>query len=1051
MKRLTYLLLCLILGIGVAAAQRTIKVTGTILSAEDDEPVIGAAVVVKGTTIGTVTDIDGKFVLDVPSDAKTIFISYVGMRTKELPVTPVVNVKLESESLALSEVVVTALGIKKSEKALGYAASTIKSDDLAAAKSGSVMSGLTGRVAGVNIATAGNAGTSQKVLIRGISSLNSNQPLYIVDGVPINNDRISNKNSDNQGTDADFGNGANDINPEDVESITVLKGASATALYGSRASNGVIMVTTKRAKAEKLTISYDGSFTASNVLRVMQTQDMFGQGWGSWDRAENGSWGPRLDGTMHEWGSPNLDPVMEKPFSYVKDNIRNFYKTGTELNNVISLRYGTEKLGLVASYGNLTSNGILPNDGDTYSRNTFSLRGNAQVNKFSFDMSMNYVRKDIHRTVGMDNELLQHAVDVDYSQMKDYNDERYNLDNYYTHYATNPYWMIDNNYYLYQDDRIYGKVEMSYDVLPGLRATGRLGGDFMNYRKESRQAKTSFTDGSYSKDGGATPEQGYYSNYRNTTAQIDATAFLTADYTVGDFNIGGSVGWNLNQRAYSYEGAYIEGLDIEGWYDVQNTTSAAVSQQYTEKRRLIGLFAQAEAGYKGWLFLNLSLRNDWSSTLPKDGNSFFYGGGNVSFLLSELFPAMKEKSIDFLKVRAAIGQTGNDANVYKTSSWYTPVGNFTGTNFYYTYLPLGGVSGLSEYNYLPSSTLKPEMTTEYEFGVSGNFLDNRISVDVAYYNKQTKDQIISATLAPETGYTKETRNVGQLENQGIEAMLNVTPVRTKDWEWEVGATFTKNWSKVVELWDGLDEYTYTTWRGIEYVMKVGEPVGVFRIPSVATVTDKDSPFYGYQIVNNNGFLTQSNTEKEVVGASQPDFILGLNTSLKWKNLRLTVVGDWHKGGYLVSHTSYISHFNGNSTQTVFNERNSFVYPQSVKVVNGEYVENNIPVKANQMNYAVGNYSYNPELRRDFILPRDYFKIREITLTYDFPGQWLKKTPFTKVAVSLIGRNLFLITAKKNNYVDPEATNMGNDLYSEFGETTGVSSTRNIGGALKVVF
>lgn len=234
MKRLTCLLLCLIVGIGMAAAQKTIKVTGTILSAEDDEPVIGAAIVVKGTTIGTVTDLDGKFVLDVPSDAKTIFISYVGMKTKEIAVAPEIYVKLESESQALSEVVVTALGIKKSEKALGYAASTVKSDDLAAAKSGSVMSGLTGRVAGVNIGTAGNAGASQKVLIRGISSLNSNQPLYIVDGVPINNDRISNNNSNDQGSSADFGNGANDINPEDVESVTVLKGASATALYGSR-------------------------------------------------------------------------------------------------------------------------------------------------------------------------------------------------------------------------------------------------------------------------------------------------------------------------------------------------------------------------------------------------------------------------------------------------------------------------------------------------------------------------------------------------------------------------------------------------------------------------------------------------------------------------------------------------------------------------------------------------------------------------------------------------------------------------------------------------
>ncbi|KAA6313252.1 TonB-dependent receptor SusC, partial [termite gut metagenome] len=434
--------------------------------------------------------------------------SYIGMITQEVAVrSGTLNVRLKSEAQALDEIVVTALGLRRDEKILGYAASTVKADELAIAKSGSVMSGLSGKVAGVNISAAGTAGTSQKVLIRGISSINSNQPLYIVDGIPINNNRIGNDY-------ADFGNGANDINPEDVETVTILKGASATALYGSRASNGVIMITTKKAKNEKLTISYDGSFSASNVLRVMQTQNLFGQGWGSWDRAENGSWGPRLDGTMHEWGSDQLETPMVKPFSYVKNNLRDFYQTGTELNNVVSLRYGTENLGLIASYGNLSTNGILPNNGDQYSRNTFSLRGNAKIDRFAFEMSLNYVRKDIRRTEEMEMELLQHAVDVGYAQMKDYNDERYNFDNYYTFYATNPYWMIDNQYYNYQDDRVYGKIEVSFDIAKGLKAVGRAGGDFLNYSRENINAKADFSDGSYQQLGGANPLLGYYSNYR---------------------------------------------------------------------------------------------------------------------------------------------------------------------------------------------------------------------------------------------------------------------------------------------------------------------------------------------------------------------------------------------------------------------------------------------------------------------------------------------------------------------------------------------------------
>lgn len=692
-KRMMLILSCLLLSVGYIAAQAT-KISGTVVD-KNGEPVISASVVVKGTTVGTMTGLDGTFSINIPNGKNLLVFSLIGMKNVEVKASQGMTVVMEDDDRILDEVIVTAMGIQRDQKILGYAATQVKSDEIAATKSGSVMGGLNGKIAGVNISASGPAGTSQKVLIRGISSVTNNNPLYIVDGVPISNERSGNNY-------VDFGNSANDINSEDVESVTVLKGASATALYGSRAANGVIMITTKRAKDEKLTISYDGAFTASNVLRVMQTQDQFGQGWGSWDRAENGSWGPRLDGSIHEWGSDMLSTTMTKPFSYVKDNIRNFYKTGSEFNNVISLRYGTENLGIYASYGNVTSNGTLPNDADTYSRNTFSLRGNAKWNKLSVDVSVNYARKDIRRTEQMEIELLQNAVDVDIASMKDYNDERYNLDNYYTYYATNPYWMVDNNYYLYQDNHTYGKAEAAYQLLTGLKATARLGADFMNYNRENINAKSSFSPGSYSDLGGATPQNGYYSNYRFNRDQLDATAFLAADYKVADFSIGGTAGWNLNQRTYSYNGGYVDGLDVPGWYNFQNTTSAAVSEQYTSRRRLIGLFGQAEVGYRDYLYLNLSARNDWSSTLPADKNSYFYGGMNMSLIFTELFPSLKSSKIDFLKIRGAIGQTGNDTEPYYTSSWYTPL---TSSTFYYTRLPIGGVSGLSENNRLPNMNL----------------------------------------------------------------------------------------------------------------------------------------------------------------------------------------------------------------------------------------------------------------------------------------------------------------------------------------------------------
>ncbi len=1051
-KRLTMIMGGLVLGTSMALAQTT--VTGKVVSQDDGEPVIGASVKIAGTKTGTVTDVDGNFVLPNASKGAVLEISYLGMQTKTMKASDKMKIVLVSDSKNLDEVVVTALGIKRSEKTLGYAASSANASELTVAKSGSLMSGLQGKMAGVQISGGGVTGTSQKVVIRGISSVSSNNPLYIVDGVPINNERVG----DNA---VDFGSGAGDINPEDIENVTVLKGASATALYGSRAANGVVMITTKKPQGDKkASITYDGSLTFTDVLRVPMTQNLFGQGWGSWDNAENGSWGPRLDGRDHWWGSTNLSSgeTMTKPFSYVKDNIRNFYQTGKEWNNNLSLRYGDEKVGIVASYGNVSSNGIIPNNGDTYSRNTFSLRGYANIDRFHLDMSVNYVRKDMRRTRNMYMELLQGASDVNYSDMKDYTKEEYNTDNYYTYYAVNPYYMVDNFYSTYQDDRIYGKLELSYDITKDIKVIGRFGGDYTNYKTERFEPRIIYTTGSYQALGNGTTvgEQGYYSKYRAQNGQIDASLLLTGNHTFGDFSVGATLGWNLNQRNYDTIGGYNEQLDIPGWSSLSNTSSYSITDSDSWTRRLLGLLGQVELGYKDWAFLNLSARNDWSSTLPIGENSFFYGGANVSVLLNQAIPALKKvKEIDLLKIRAAVGQTGNDADVYMTNSYYVPA------QFSYTYLPIAGASGLTEYNRLPNTSLKPEITTEYELGLSGTFFGNRLSFDAAYYDRVTKNQIISATLAPETGYTSNTRNVGKLQNKGIELMLNVTPIRTKDWEWSIGATYSKNWSKVKELWDGLDEYTinvgtsgggvYSSYRGVSYVLKVGEPIGIFKLPATQTVTDKSSPYYGYKIVNTNGFLQASTTEYDYLGSSQPDFVMGFTTHLKWKNLSLAATGDWHKGGLMYSSTSYITHFNGNSTQTVFNERDAFIYPHSVKVVNGQYVENNIPVMSTYMCYAQGNYSYNPEVRREFVVDRSYFKLRELAITYDFPKSVVRPLKMQKLSVSLVGHNLFLITPKSQNYIDPESSNFGNDIGSEFGETTGTVSTRNYGINLKVVF
>lgn len=979
------------------------------------------------------------------------------MIAREIPVQPVLKVVLQSGTQNLEEVVVTAIGMKKQEKALGYAASTVKSDDLVAAKSGSVMTGLTGKVAGVNITNAGGTGSSQKVIVRGISSFDANQPLYVVDGVPIMND-FSGSGTELTALNntVDFGNAANDINPEDVESVTVLKGASATALYGSRAANGVIMITTKRASAEKLTVTYDGTFMGSNVLRVPQTQDKFGQGWPDWSPMENGSWGPALDGREHAWGAfsdgseGNLTPLT-KPFSYVKDNIRDFYQTGFEANNNVSIRMGNDKLGLVASYGNVTSTGVMPMDADKYQRNTISLRGNAKYKRFYSEVNFNYVRKDITRPstgqggdgATMFQEILQHATDVSFSDMKDFNNPYYNMDNFYTAYATNPYWVLANNQNKYQDDRIYGKVELQFDITENLKAVGRMGGDFSNSRQKKWNQKATYTPGSWSDLGGKNEEAGTYTERREYSGQIDATAYLNANYTIGDnITLGGLIGWNLNTRTLSWINSYLYGLQQESWFNLENGADKPITTTREERRRLVGLFAQAEFGFKNFWFVNASIRNDWSSTLPKGKNSFFYGGVNTSLILTELFPALQSDALNFLKVRLAWGKTGNDAPVYRTSSYYVPTQIKLG--FGNVYLPINSTMGMTEYNVMPNTGLKPEITTETEFGLTTHLWNNRINLDFAYYNKDTKDQIISASLAPETRYTEMTRNVGKVNNHGIEMAFSIIPVQTKDWEWEIGATFTKNWSEVKKLWDNVDEYVLKTGYSVDFVAKVGEPLGIFKVPKVATTED------GKTIVTSAGLPQVAAGEKDIIGSSNPNFLMGFNTRLSWKGFTLSAVLDWRDGGYFYSYTSQLLTFSGNSTMTVFNDRQSFIIPNSVKVVNGQYVENNIPITRSNM-YNYWNNASNSAQYRNWVLPKDYLKLREITISYSFPKSLMKKTPLTALQVSLIGRNLFMWTPKANNFVDPESTNYGNDIRSELGEFAAAPTTRTFGAGVKVTF
>jgi TonB-linked SusC/RagA family outer membrane protein len=1078
MKKFSLLLAFLgFLGLQVVFAQ-TREISGVVTSSEDGSSIPGASVVVKGTTLGTVTDMEGNFTLNVPTNAQTLTVSFVGMVSAEVALTSEskYTITLKSETIAVNEVIVTAMGIKRSEKSLGYATSTVKADELTRTTPSSVTGGLTGKVAGLNVSSSGGTGTSEKVIIRGITSFNSNQPLYIVDGVPIQNSFMGSATT-NQAV--DFGNQAGDINPADVASVTVLKGASATALYGSRAANGVILITTKRGTTDsKINVSYTGTATVSNVLRVPQFQDRFGQGWPLLNQAgtpepglgENGSWGPALDGLIRKWGAP-LDAngyyvttggvQREKPFAYVDNNLRDFYENGLETTNNFTVSTGNQVSSFIFTYNNLTSDGIIPSGVDKYKRNTFSVRGNANYKKFSADVDVNYVRKDIRNVrdgqggatgATMFQDIIQTPVDLSYKELKDYKNPYNNVDNFYTGYALNPYFIIDNNQSVYQDDRVYGKIELGYDITKGLKAIGRLGADFTNALTKSWSAQVSQSPTGWAVNFSPKSIPGNYSEDNVKYSQLDGTIMLNADYNLGsDFRITGTGGWNLNQRT-SYDNYAVQGaLDVPGWYNLSNGTALPTVTTYGSKRRLIGLFAQGDLSYKDWAFLGLSARNDWSSTLPSSDNSFFYGGVNASVIVTDAIKSLQQTPISFLKLRAGIGQTGNDAGVYLTESKYLPTQIALG--FGNLYMPLSGVSGLTLSNTIYSQSLKPEISTEMEFGMDLKMFNNRVGFDFAWYDKNTKNQIISAATAPESGFTGKVRNIGLINNKGLEAELFGYPIQKKDFQWEIGVTFAKNWSKVEELWDNVTRYVYTSAYDVSYVMMTGQPVGMFQVPKIKTVTDANSPHYGKTIVNASGLPQTVANEFNTIGSSNPNFTMGLTSTFTYKTISLNVVFDYRDGGYFYSNTARMLDWNGNGTNTMFNNRQPFLIPNSVKELSGgAYAENDIPLMTTGGVLNYWNYSSsNKGMESNAVLPRDYLKLRELSVSYNLPNKVLSKTFIKDVQLSIIGKNLFMWTPKTNNFVDPDISNYGNDLSSNFGEFSAAPSVRNIGGSVKLNF
>lgn len=1060
-------MVALVFGVSIIFAQ-TKQISGKVTSAEDGLPIPGVSVVVKGTTNGTTTNIDGEFSLLVPEN-QTLVFSFVGMKQKTVQLTneTIYNVVLETESISVGEVVVTAMGIKREKKALGYSVSEFTADDFGNVGNDDATKALQGKVAGVSIsAGSGAPGAATRVIVRGLSSITgSNQPLYVVDGVPINNSFASGnatENSTNVNAKVDFGNSAADINPADIETISVLKGAAASNLYGSRAANGVIMITTKKGtKNNKLQVNLSSSSAITEVGRLPYFQTRFGQGWsGTFDTKENGSWGPVLDGKDRLTGYVVDNVQQVAPFTYKKNGIRDVYEYGYSLNNTIALSGGNEFMGWYASATNSSNDGVLPGDVDILDRNTLTFKANGGTDKTKLNFGMTYINR-LQKTIptGQGDDAGTGAViysDILYQPINhylpDYRDYKYrfnNLDNYYNGYAQNPYFTLAETGAKADQNRIIANLNITRELLEGLSIAFTGGVDTYSQFSKVHGAIAKVTPGSNNSGSindvaGAVKEEARYQTQLNSDLVI--TYNNKVELFGGNLRYNLLLGNNINQRSFKRDNIVSKGLVVPGYYNVGNISGSAEVYTSENKRRLVGIFGQLGLEFNDYLFINLQARNDWSSTLPIGNNSFFYPGATLGFIFTDLLP--ENKTLSYGKFRLSYALAGNDAAPFMTSEIYRPsilrAGGFGFTNY-----PVGGIPAYEKYRRLGNPNLKPEISKELEIGTDLRFFSNRIGVDFAYYKKTTTDLIMLANIAASTGYREITSNLGQITNDGIELAVNITPVRTPDFCWDFTYLFNKANMVLDELSEelGVSEYLINDAYETEFVAIPGEQLGMYRIPDYKYSPD------GKIIVGDNGLPVEGG--KKLVGSSVPDFMMSFSNNLSYKGFKFSFLIDYQKGGLMYSNTADATFWSGNNEQSTTNDRRPWVIPNTVTEIKDAegnvtgYAENSTPVVDNWHDYYSSNTNKPFESSR--LISRTFIKLREVSLSYRFSNSLLNKTFLSSANVSLFGRNLFLWTPKNNSYVDPETTTWDNDIEGLFGEFNGAPSVRTYGLKLDVTF
>ena len=1068
-KKLTVLLLSLLLfDIGIALAQ-TSTIKGIVTSADDGEPIIGASVLVEGTGLGNTTSADGQFTIsNVPNTAKVLRVSYVGMQTRRTQITfgKSMRIALVPDEAELDEVVVTAMGISRSEKTLGYSAMTVKADEIVMARTTNITNALSGKVSGVQIqSNSPDPGSANSVIIRGFSSINgNNQPLYVVDGVPLQNNTLTSQGHANSMS------GISNVSSEDIESMTVLKGAAATALYGSRAANGVIVITTKQGKKgdkRNFTIEYNGSVQARQVSYLPEMQNDFGQGWnGMQTYIENGSWGPHLDGSTQVYGPIWNGQQLIHEYNAKKDNVKDFFDTGWSQNHSIALSGASadNKGTYYLSYSHADDNGIMPTDADSYQRNTLAFRSSyeaAQWLKVSSSVNFATAKTDVvgsYQGTSVIDGLYEMPRDVSIVDMKDLSSAFNTPEAYYTPYGiTNPYWALANNYNHTDSKQIYGKLQADIKPINDLTLTYRFGFDYTDYDMKMGMPQIALDDALIENDYGYPPssmnQDGYvYARYgRSYELNHDFMANYTKKFLDNKLDLNVNAGVNMNERSSTYMYGQSDVLTFEtGYWDLSNGANWTSLVEKQSKRRLVGLFGDVTIGWEEMIFLNLTARNDWSSTLPMDNNSFFYPGATLSWIFTKLLP--ENNVLTFGKARMAYGKTGNDADPYYTSNSFTQAYAYgyyaDGITF-----PLNSVNAFQSSATMGSTTLKPEMTSEFEVGLNLQFFNGRLGFDAAYYDRSTKDQIFTLPVDPSSGYYYQVTNFGEVQNRGFELLLNTTPIQTRNWRWDLDFNFAINRNKVVSMPASLEGGKVTIYNfaagndAIYMYAEEGKPMGTYYTKLPMRTED------GKLIVDEAG-MPIINEELEYTGYDMNHkWTGGVSTSISAYGFTLSAALDVRYGGKMFSRTKNLMQFTGNGIETTYNNRKPFIIPNSV-VLNedGSYSENTTPIYQTDGSYQdyFDTYGWG-QGGEAYLVDRTFAKLRNVSLTWNLPKKWLKPIALRDIAITAFANNLFMWTAKDNYYVDPESSTTGTDLEGNFGELYTNPSCRVFGCNLSIKF